>query len=455
MAIESDETHDPQRRSWIDSANDPQTDFPIQNLPFGVFRRCGSAESARVGVAIGNFVLDLALCSRSGLFQGEAAVAGQACTQHSLNGLLALSRQHWLELRRRISMLLHEECTELQRRDPVRAGWLIPRDEIELLLPARIRNYTDFYASIFHATNVGSMFRPDSPLLPNYKYVPIAYHGRPATLVVSGTPVRRPWGQVQDQAGQPPCYRPTGFLDYELEVGILVGTGSTHGETVPIGRAAELIFGYCLVNDWSARDIQRWEYQPLGPFLAKNFATSVSPWIVTAEALAPFRCPGFRRPPGDPPPMPHLFDEADAEQGGIDLQLEVYLCSEQMRAAGQAPQKLSRGSTRELYWTPAQMIAHHCSNGCSLEPGDLIATGTVSGAAPDSQGCLLELTWRGEKPVSLPSGEVRRQLEDGDDLMIKGWCLRPGFARIGFGACCGQILPAAALRQPESPRPGR
>ncbi|MGC1788472.1 MAG: fumarylacetoacetase, partial [Terriglobales bacterium] len=315
--------------------------------------------------------------------------------------------------------------------------------DVEMLLPAARPDYTDFYASIFHATNVGKLFRPDNPLLPNYKYVPIGYHGRASSLVSTGTPVRRPCGQTRDGEAVPK-YGPTKALDYELEVGFFVSAGNKLGETIPIAEADEHIFGICLVNDWSARDIQAWEYQPLGPFLAKSFATSLSPWVVTTEALAPFRAPAFARADGDPAPLPYLFDAGDQEHGGVDLTLEVSLLSPRMRETGIAPIVLGRSNFRDMYWTMAQMLTHHASNGCNLRAGDLLASGTVSGPEKTARGCLLELTSRGKDPVTLPTGEQRRFLEDGDEVILHGFCEREGFRRIGLGSCRGTILPATA-----------
>jgi fumarylacetoacetase len=308
-----------------------------------------------------------------------------------------------------------------------------------MLLPVEIGDYTDFYASIFHATNVGSMFRPTNPLLPNYKYVPIGYHGRSSSIVVSGTHVRRPSGQLKDETDAQPTMASTKRLDYELEIGAFVGPGNTLGVPVDISRATEHLFGICLLNDWSARDIQTWEYQPLGPFLAKNFATTISPWVVTMEALGPFRCPAFVRPEGDPPPLPYLSSPDDAQYGGIDVNLEVYLNSRNMRAKSMKPVMLSRGNFREMYWTIAQMLAHHASNGCNLRPGDLLGSGTVSGPTRDSMGSLLELTWRGSEPLKLPSGEDRKFLEDGDEVIMRGYCEKEGAVRIGFGEARGVV----------------
>lgn len=308
-----------------------------------------------------------------------------------------------------------------------------------MLLPAAIADYTDFYASIFHATNVGKLFRPDNPLLPNYKYVPIAYHGRASSIVVSGTPIQRPNGQRKPPDATMPSFGPCQMLDYELEVGAFVGVGNELGAAIAIADAEDYLFGLCLVNDWSARDIQAWEYQPLGPFLAKNFATSISPWVVTLEALAPFRSSAFQRAEGDPEPLPYLSSERDRQQGGIDLMVEVLLSSAQMQAAGMAPVRVSRGAFHQMYWTLAQMLTHHASNGCNLRPADLLASGTISGPEPGSQGCLLEMTQRGAQPIELPTGERRSFLMDGDEVILRGYCEKPGYTRIGLGTCQGTV----------------
>jgi fumarylacetoacetase len=311
--------------------------------------------------------------------------------------------------------------------------------QCDLLVPADVGDYTDFYASIHHATNVGRMFRPDNPLLPNYKYVPIGYHGRASSIRASGEPVRRPHGQTKDDAAESPAVGPSGYLDYELEVGVFVGPGNTLGTPIPIALAEENIFGLCLVNDWSARDIQKWEYQPLGPFLSKSFMTTVSPWVVTVEALEPFRVPAYERPVTDPAPLGYLDSEENRTRGGIDIRLEVYLSSVAMRDGGLPPLRLSRGRFRDMYWTVAQMVSHHTINGCNLRPGDLLASGTVSGESRDSLGCLLELTRRGAEPLVLPTGEARRALEDGDEVLMRGFCERDGFVRVGFGECRGIV----------------
>jgi fumarylacetoacetase len=428
------ETHDINLRSWVESANDEASDFPIQNLPFGLFSREDSREAPRPGVAIGDQILDLAAVARTGAL-GMGRVAA-ACSARALNALMSLGPDASLYLRSKLSELLRADAADRDRLQ----GMLVPMSEAQLFVPAYIDDYTDFYASIHHATNVGSMFRPDNPLLPNYKWLPIGYHGRASSIVVSGTPVRRPKGQTRDGEA-PPVYGASKRLDYEMEVGFFVGLQNELGEPVSIAEAEEHIFGFCLVNDWSARDIQTWEYQPLGPFLAKNFATSISPWIVTREALAPFRAPAFSRAEQDPQPLPHLLSEEDQQQGGIDLTVEVWLRTEKMRAAGASAVRLSSGNFRDMYWTVAQMLAHHTSNGCNVRSGDLIASGTISGETKDSRGSLLELAWRGTEPVELPGGEVRRFLEDGDEVILRGFCRKEGFARIGFGECRGTILP--------------
>jgi fumarylacetoacetase len=433
-----DETHDSGLRSWVESANAREADFPIQNLPFGVFRT-EEREAGRVGVAIGDQVVDLARLHDAGLLRG-AVGDERALFDASLNALMARGPELRRALRRRISELLRAGHDEM-RSSAEGASALLPMDEVELLLPAAVGDYTDFYAGIEHALNVGQMLRPDEPLLPNYRHVPIAYHGRASSVVASGTRVRRPLGQSKPDDAPAPRFGPSRALDYELEVAFWIGSGNRQGEPIPIERAEEHVFGIGLLNDWSARDIQTWEYRPLGPFLAKNFATSVSPWIVTLEALEPFRTAAYPRTAADPEPLPYLSSSADRARGGIDLMLEVHLRTPRMREAGMAPARLSRGSFTEMYWTLAQMVTHHASNGCNLRPGDLLATGTVSGRTPGARGCLLELTRRGAEPITLPSGEVRRFLEDGDEVVLRGVCERAGFRRIGLGECRGTILP--------------
>ncbi len=445
-----DDTHDPGRRSWLPSANTPATDFPIQNLPLGLFRRPGLL-TPRVGVAIGDSVLDVRGCQEADLLTGDADDAGRACVAPyaqgvftPLNALAALGRRHWTALRRRISDLLADRVATDQERARV-SGLLVRMSDVEMLLPVRIGDYTDFYASIDHATNVGRLFRPDSPLLPNYRWVPIGYHGRASSIVVTGTDVRRPGGQMRPSGSAVPRVAPTERLDYELEVGCFIGPGNQLGSTIPIGDAESQMFGLCLVNDWSARDIQQWEYQPLGPFLAKSFATTISPWVVTLDALEPFRVAAAERPPDDPQPLPYLDSAGNRAAGGVALMLEVGLRTAAMRARGDSPAPLTRSSFARMYWTFAQMITHHASNGCNLQPGDLLASGTVSGPSAAEQGCLLELTRGGTEPIPLPGGETRAFLQDGDEVILRGWCSKPGFARIGFGECMGTILPAPGL----------
>jgi fumarylacetoacetase len=393
-------------------------------------------------VAIGDQILDLTTAQAAVGFGTKAARAVEACAAPSLNPLMALGREHWTELREAISAILESDSPAYQKNRRLGEQILVPMTEAELFVPAEVGDYSDFYASVHHATNVGSMFRPDNPLLPNYKWIPIGYHGRASSIVISGTPVHRPHGQIKAPDADAPVFAPTRALDYEMEVGCLVGTGNPLGEPVPMDQAEERLFGVCLVNDWSARDIQTWEYQPLGPFLAKSFATTVSPWVVTLEALEPYRVPAFQRAPGDPAPLPYLDSAANRSSGGLDITVEVYLSTSRMRAAKTPPVRLSRGSASDLYWTLAQMYAHHTSNGCNLRPGDLFASGTISGPTKESRGCLLELTWRGAEPLELPSGETRKFLEDGDEVIMRGHCERPGAGRLGFGECRGVVLPS-------------
>ena len=406
-----DRTHDPALQSWVESANRPDTDFPVQNLPYATFARKGH-EATRLGIAIGDMVLD----------------AGEALQIPTMEAMMALPRSLRVELRKQVSQLLLNYSSGADR-------LLTPLDEVDLLMPCNIPDYTDFYASIHHASNVGALFRPANPLLPNYKWIPIAYHGRASSVVVSGTPVRRPLGQLVLAAGSPPVYGACGMLDYEVELGAFLGPGSVQGEPIPIAEAEEHLVGVCLLNDWSARDIQSWESQPLGPFLSKNFATSISPWVVTLEALEPFRCAVPTRAGGDPAPLPHLAGDGKA---AFRITLEVWL-----RSAGmQKPVRVSQSDFSNMYWTLSQMIAQHTSNGCPLRPGDLIGSGTVSGPEKQNRGCLLEMTLRGTEPLSLPNGEERRFLEDGDEVILRGFCEAPGFRRIGLGECKGEILPA-------------
>ena len=419
-----DETHDPALRSWVESANAPGCDFPIQNLPFGIFRRKGEKAAPRGGVAIGDQILDLAALGVK--------------TGATLNRLAALGPQARRKLRRDLSRALSQRSAQQKRL----SKYLLPLSKAELFVPFAIGNFTDFYTSSFHATNVGRLFRPDNPLLPNFKWLPIAYHGRASSVVPSGTPVIRPKGQSKAAQSPAPVFAPSRRLDYEVELGFLVGTGNSLGKAIPVGKAMDHVFGVVLLNDWSARDIQAWEYQPLGPFLAKNFATTISPWVVTLEALEPFRAPAFARPQGDPAPLPHLLDDADQREGMFSIEVEMHLRSAKMRAAKMPPVRLSRGNFASCYWTPAQMIAHHSSSGCNLQPGDLLGSGTISGPTPDSLGAMIELTQGGKNPVRLPTGEMRAFVDDGDDVIERGRCVRQGFAAIGFGEAQTRVLPA-------------
>jgi fumarylacetoacetase len=427
----TDRTNDPIVQSWVASANGHE-DFPIQNLPLGVFSPPGGV--ARVGVAIGDSILDLSMFATSGI---GAAVPAETLNSSSLNALLALPGDARTKLRAQLFDLLADEG----RRSEI-APLLHDASACEMHLPAVIGDYTDFFAGIHHATNTGKMFRPDNPLLPNYKYVPVGYHGRASSIRPSGLPARRPNGQRKPAAETVPTYGPSRNLDYEMELGVWIGAGNALGEPIPIGEAEDHIAGFCLLNDWSARDVQGWEYQPLGPFLAKSFHTTISPWIVTPDALAPFRRAQQARPTEDPAPLPYLLDAEDQARGGLDIELEVLIETEQMRTGGIAPHRLSIGNARDLYWTVAQLVTHQTSAGCDLRPGDLFGSGTISGATPDSLGSLLELTEGGRKPIALPSGETRRFLEDGDEIVMRGRCRRDGAASIGFGECRGRILPA-------------
>ncbi|MEO8714219.1 MAG: fumarylacetoacetase [Acetobacteraceae bacterium] len=428
-----DETHDPARRSWVDSANG-HPEFPIQNLPLGVFSTAGGAP--RPGVAIGDRILDLKAASEAGFFTGPAREAAEAASGAGLNAMLALGAEARRALRRRLGELLDVSA---DRRELL----LHKTDDCVMHLPAAIGDYTDFFAGIAHATNTGKLFRPDNPLLPNYKYIPVAYHGRASSVRPSGAEVRRPCGQRKLPGQAAPDFGPCRNLDYELEIGMWIGPGNALGQPIPIGEAGSHIAGYCLLNDWSARDIQAWEYVPLGPFLAKSFCTSVSPWIVTAEALAPFRIAQAPRSTGDPAPLPHLLDAGDQADGALDIALEAALLTQAMRGAGAAPYVLSRTTARALSWTPAQMVAHHSSNGCDLRAGDLFGSGTISGEDASSFGSLLEITHGGRDKLSLPNGETRGFLEDGDEVILTARCARAGAASIGFGPCRGRVAPAA------------
>jgi len=408
--------------SWVESANRPATDFPIQNLPFGRFRR-GAGLDWSIGVAIGDQVLDL-----------EAAGLIDHPDMHRLMAESPASRR---ALRLALSRGLRDGSPQRARF----AEAMLAQREVELGLPCTIGDYTDFYTGIHHATTVGQLFRPDNPLLPNYKWVPIGYHGRSTSIVASGQHFHRPMGQLMPAGAAAPVLAPTARLDYELELGIFIGRGNALGEPVPVAEGEGHVFGVGLLNDWSARDVQAWEYQPLGPFLAKNFATTLSPWIVTLEALAPFRAP-FARPEGDPQPLPYLDAPAVREAGMVDITLEVWLQTAAMREAGLPAEKLSASNFRDAYWAIAQLVAHHTVNGCNLGTGDLFGSGTISGPGAGQAGSLLELSRGGRQPLTLVNGETRSFLEDGDTVILRGHCERPGARRIGFGDCAGTVLPA-------------
>lgn len=423
--------------SWVSSANEPACGFPLQNLPFCVFET--SAGEPHLGIGIGDFILDLHDSSNAGLLDNLAGTIRDACKAPHLNALMLCGPEATSLLRRTLMLLLKVGASTAGRS---RAElFLSARSGAVFRKPVQVGDYTDFYASVHHATNVGRLFRPEQPLLPNYKFVPIGYHGRASSLVISGTPVTRPHGQVKPPSAVTPIFGPSQQLDYELEVGAYVGTGNALGEPIPIDLAEAHLFGISLVNDWSARDIQAWESQPLGPFLAKSFSTSVSPWVVAMEALAPFRVPLASRSAEDPEVLPYLSSRTMLA-AGFDLQLEVLLATQAMRAKAQPATRLSSGNLRNLYWTFAQMIAHHSSNGCNLMPGDLLASGTVSGPGPGTQGSLLEITQRGSVPIQLPNGETRSFLEDGDEVILLGFCEQPGLPRVGLGECRGIIAPA-------------
>jgi len=418
-----DATHDPKLTSWVADANG-HVDFPIQNLPLGLFSPAN--EAPRPGTAIGDHIVDWQALVAAGLMQDNP-------TMETVLAMPVLRKSLRLQLSKLLSDPQYREAAE---------PWLHAATDCILHLPARIGDYTDFYAGIHHAVTVGKLFRPDNPLLPNYKHVPIGYHGRASSIRPSATPVVRPKGQTKAPDAETPSFGPSQRLDFELELGIWVGPGNDLGQPIAIADAPDHIAGYCLLNDWSARDFQAWEYQPLGPFLAKNFMTTISPWIITPEALAPFRMAQAPRPEGDPKPLPYLWDEADQSNGALKLSLDVLIQTNEMRAQNLPPHTLSHSEARHLYWTPAQLVAHHASNGCSLQTGDLLGTGTISGPRPDSSGSLLELSEGGKKPVSLPSNETRTFLEDGDALILRARAEADGCVSIGFGECRGRILPA-------------
>ena len=429
------ETHDAKLQSWVTSANLAGTDFPIQNLPMAVCRQQGQTEFSGA-VAIGDNVLDLSRLVKKAVLKADAETILKAAAKPSLNDYMALGKPAWSLLRLNLSRLLREDSNQ----SGLIEDCLYPQSEAEFTLPCRIGDYTDFYTSIHHATRIGKLFRPDNPLLPNYKWIPIGYHGRASSIGISGQEFNRPKGQLKMGDSEPTlsaCTR----LDYELEMGIYIGPGNTSGSSIEIESAEDQIFGICLLNDWSARDVQAWEYQPLGPFLAKNFATTISPWIVTHEALAPFRS-AFTRPEADPPSLPYLNSKFNRESGAMDIDLSCFLISEKMRSEKIEPKQLSASNYKQAYWTSAQLVTHHAINGCNLNSGDLLGTGTQSGEKREQGGCLLELTDGGSMPLELPSGESRTFLEDGDTVIMKGQCQREGWVSIGFGEVCGTVLPS-------------
>jgi len=427
-----DETHDATRVSWVEGANGHH-DFPIQNLPLGVFSPIRGG-GPRVGTAIGEWIFDLAAAAKLGLLLGDFVAALQSPTLNALFALPATARNL---LRHQISALLSD------KRHPVVVEPLLHRaSDCTLHLPAQIGDYTDFYVGIHHATNIGKLFRPDQPLLPNYKYIPIGYHGRASSVRPSDAPLVRPKGQRKAPDSATPTFGPTQRLDYELELGVWMGSGNALGETIPVNEAFGHIAGFCLLNDWSARDFQAWEYQPLGPFLAKNFLTTVSPWVITAEAMAPFRIAQPPRADGDPRPLDYLWDAVDQHEGALAIELEALLSTSAMRTKGIPPLRLSSGPASNMYWTVAEIITHHASNGCNLNPGDLLGTGTISAPTPDGYGSLMEISGNGKTPITLPNNETRTFLEDGDEITLTATAHAAGFVPIGFGRCVGTVLPS-------------
>ena len=429
------ETHDPKLSSWVASANLPGNDFPIQNLPFAIFRSKGSDEIFRGGVAIGDQVLDLAALSSKNVLNGDAQQALLAASGSTLNDFMALGHTAWSSLRLALSRLLREDA----KQQAITAQCLLDMEDVEYALPAHIGDYTDFYTSIHHATNVGKLFRPDNPLLPNYRWIPIGYHGRASSVVLSGHDVSRPQGQLMPPGAESPTLAPSKRLDFELELGIFVGAGNSLGTPITMDQAEQHVFGICLLNDWSARDIQGWEYQPLGPFLSKSFATSISPWIVTLEALAPYRLP-FTRDANEPQPLPYLDSEHNRAAGAFDIQLKITLATPAMREAELPAHTICQTSYRHAYWTLAQLITHHTVNGCNLQAGDLLGSGTLSGPESHQLAAMLEITQGGKIPLTLPNGEQRIFLEDGDQVTLRGWCATKDAARIGFGECIGTVF---------------
>jgi fumarylacetoacetase len=432
-----DETHNPALSSWVKSANVENCDFPIQNLPFASFKRKHSEEALRAGVAIGDQVVDLKALYELNIFEGDAQLALEKCCSAQLNDFMSMGKRFWSALRQALSLSL----TQGAAHEAKLASCLVAQTDVEYALPCQIGDYTDFYTSIHHATSVGKKFRPDNPLLPNYKWVPIGYHGRSSSIEVSGSDFKRPKGQTKAPTATEPSFGPCKRLDYEMEVGIFIGNGNDLGAPISIENAEDHVFGMCLFNDWSARDIQGWEYQPLGPFLSKSFASTVSPWIVTFEALAPFRA-AWTRDEADPQPMPYLESQQNRDLGSLDLNLQVLIETQAMRKAGEKPVQLSQSNFKDSYWTVAQMVAHHTVNGCNLRAGDMFGSGTQSGPNPEEAGSMLELSNAGSEPITLPNGETRTFLEDGDAIIMKGWCKKSGSARIGFGEVNATILAA-------------
>jgi fumarylacetoacetase len=432
MSINLDFTHDPARKSWVASANDGVTDFPIQNLPFCMFSRAGGTR--RAGVAIGDQILDLGIAADRRLIAGEAAAAIRACTDGTLDPLMKIGAASATALRHRLSIVLASDSADAGAID-----LLLPQKEAQYHLPATIGGFTDFFTSLYHTERGGRVSRPDNPVPPNFRFMPIAYNGRASSVRISGEDVRRPLGQRRRSDGEV-HFGPCESLDFELELGIFIGKGNPLGDPISISSAAEHVFGFCLLNDWSARDIQRWESFPLGPFLAKTLSTSISPFVVTTDALRPFRTAAATRPAGDPAPLRYLTDESDRRHGGIDLRMEAFIQTEAMRDKGIAPHRVTSANFRDMYWTFAQMIAHHTINGCNLRVGDLIGSGTVSGPSDDSRACLAEIVASGET-VLLPGGEARTWLEDGDTVVFRAKAERAGYVSIGFGECVGRILP--------------
>ncbi len=434
------ETHDPALRSWVESANDPDTDFPIQNLPVAVFRPAGSATAWRGGFAIGDQILDMAALAAAGVFDGELAASVALAARDRLNDFMALTPAALSALRLALSRGLRSGATAR----PALNACLVPQARAQFRVPADIGDYTDMYASIHHATNIGRLFRPDNPLMPNFRWLPVGYHGRVSSIDVSGQSFPRPNGQRLPPGATEPVFGPSQRMDYELEMGIWVGRGNAQGEPIAIDSVDDHLFGLCLLNDWSSRDIQAWEYQPLGPFLSKNFATTISPWIVMLEALEPFRVP-WTRPQDHPQPLPYLESADNRARGGFDIRIESGLLTAAMAAAGQAYHRLSLSTFSHSYWSVGQMVAHHTVGGCNLRPGDLIGSGTQSGPTGNEAAALIEITRGGREPVTLPDGESRTFLDDGDTVILRGWCVEQGYRRIGFGECRGTLLPSRTI----------